>query len=228
MELQHWLGDDGDVLVCFPAACCKSGTPSCSTATGTRAASIMWAVKRFASDRVAAPAGRSRLHRRRDRSARVSRGSYGREQEQTGDRSRTRGRGSAHACAMSSADAATTDAGVAGFLEADHAGIDALLSASVVGDTFDLSVYGSLSGPPAAAHRNGGEDSPSVCPRRAAGMCCLPSRGSSSSITERWSRSSCRVRRPLKVSADPGAPSAATPVPAVVADGRPAGATRSG
>lgn len=47
---------------------------------------------------------------------------------------------------MSSADGATTDAGVAGFLEADHAGIDALLSASVVGDTFDLSVYGAFRG----------------------------------------------------------------------------------
>ena len=47
---------------------------------------------------------------------------------------------------MSSAGGVTTEPGVAGFLEADHAGIDALLSASVVGDTFDLSVYGAFRG----------------------------------------------------------------------------------
>jgi hypothetical protein len=47
---------------------------------------------------------------------------------------------------MSSAGGVTTEPGVAGVLEADHAGIDALLIASVVGDTFDLSVYGAFRG----------------------------------------------------------------------------------
>ena len=47
---------------------------------------------------------------------------------------------------MRSARVPTTAAGVADFLESDHAGIDDLLSASVVGDAFDLSVYGAFRG----------------------------------------------------------------------------------
>ena len=106
----------------------------------------------------------------------------------------------------------TTAAGVADFLESDHATIDDLLSASVVGDVFDLSVYGAFRG---RLLRHIGMRRRFWFRLRAAAQPEAP-------------LAVAKQRRPLKVSADPGAPSAATPVPAVAAAGRPAGATRNG